>query len=361
MDRDKNKRLSKGILWRMTSLRFWVFGALLFAALLGTPRMSVAQGDISADAAPMDSDHDGLSDAVEQALLMQFEPKFWVGEHDCSNVPAEFEAGIATPTVEREDGTIYGQAFLSKSSTKDAPVAELHFYHLWRRDCGGHGHPLDTEHVAVLVQGLGGDLESARWKALYWYAAAHENTVCDVSQIARASTLDAVDHGARIWISPDKHASYLNEKLCQGGCGADRCEAMVPLRVERVVNLGEIGRPMNGSAFIASDAWPLEGKMMGSNFPAGPLARLNLMPETEIAWFNAGRHPAQGVIAVSATTEDAIANSGANTTEAMDLAGESTGNALQKSYEKTKHALGKSMRSVGDALDVTPKPEKKDN
>ena len=323
-----------------------------------TPGVSVAQGFPANGAAAVDSDRDGLSDELEQALLVQFAPRFLVGEHDCSDVPAQFEAGVVQPTVEREDGTIYGQAFLSKSSSTDAPVVELHFYHLWRWDCGGHGHPLDTEHVAVLVRGSNGDLATARWRALYWYAAAHEKTVCDVSQIARASTLDAVDHGAKVWISPGKHASYLNEMLCQSGCGADRCEAMVPLTAGRIVNLGEVGRPMNGSMFIASEAWPLEGKMMATNFPVGVVARLNAMPETEIAWFNAGRHPAQGVIAMSASTEDAIANSGENTTAAIDLAGDSTGNALQKSYEKTKHALGKSIRSVGDALGVTSKPDR---
>ncbi len=341
----------------MTSAWFWVCGVLVFAVLVIAPGVSVAQGLPADDAAAVDSDRDGLSDELEQALLMQFAPRFLVGEHDCSDVPALFEAGVVQPTVEREDGTIYGQAFLSKSSSTDAPVVELHFYHLWRWDCGGHGHPLDTEHVAVLVRGSSGDLATARWRALYWYAAAHEKTVCDVSQIARASTLDAVDHGAKVWISPGKHASYLNETLCQSGCGADRCEAMVPLAAGPIVNLGEVGRPMNGSMFIASEAWPLEGKMMATNFPVGVVARLNSMPETEIAWFNAGRHPAQGVIAVSASTEDAIANSGENTTAAIDLAGDSTGNALQKSYEKTKHALGKSIRSVGDALGVTSKPD----
>ncbi len=346
----------------MTPLRFWVPGTLVFAALLMAPCVSVAQGFPADGAVAVDSDRDGLSDAVEQALLVQFAPRFLVGEHDCSDVPALFEAEMAKPTVEREDGTIYGQAFLSKSSTTDAPVVELHFYHLWRRDCGEHGHPLDTEHVAVLLQGSSGNLAAARWKALYWYAAAHEDTVCDVSQIARASTLDAVDHGAKVWISAGKHASYLNETLCKRGCGADRCEAMVPLKAGRIVNLGEVGRPMNGSAFIASSAWPLEGKMMTTNFPIGPVARLNAMPETDIAWFNAGRHPAQGVIAVSASTGDAIANSGENTTAAIDLAGNSTGSALQKSYRKTKHALGISIRNVGDALHVTPKPdEKKDD
>ncbi len=134
---------------------------------------------------------------------------------------------------------------------------------------------------------------------------------------------------------------------------------MVPLAVSRTINLGEIGHPMNGSAFIASSAWPLAGKMMATNFPAGPVARLNTMPETEIAWFNAGRHPTQGVIAVSSSTEDAIANSGENTTAAIDLAGDSTGDALEKSYQKTKHALGKSARAVGQALHVTPKPDDK--
>jgi hypothetical protein len=333
--------------------------ALLFATLLIVPVVSVAQESISASQAAVDSDHDGLNDTVEQAILLQFEPQFLIGQHDCSNVPARFKTDMATPTVQREDGTIYGQVFLSKTSTRDVPVAEVHFYHLWKRDCGEHGHPLDTEHVALLVQGSSGDFASARWRALYWYAAAHENTVCDVSQIARASTLDAVDHGAKVWISPGKHASYLNETLCKAGCGADRCEAMIPLPPGRIINLGEIGWPMNGSIFIESDAWPLKSKMMATNFPAGTVARLNMMPTTDIAWFNAGRHPTQGVIAVSASTEESIADSGENTTAAINLAGDSTGDALQKSYRKTKHALGKSIRSVGDALRLTSKPDEK--
>ena len=97
--------------------------------------------------------------------------------------------------------------------------------------------------------------------------------------------------------------------------------------------------------------------MTSTNFPAEPLARLNEMPATDIAWFNAGRHPVQGVIAVSGSTGAAIANSGENTTAAIGVAGDSTGNALQKSYRSTKHALGKATRSVGEALHVTPKPK----
>ena len=317
--------------------------------------------------AGVDSDGDGLSDALEQALLVQFAPAFQVSRQDCSNVPAEFRRKSITPEVKAENGTIYGQAFPAADSTATVPMVELHFYHLWRTDCGSHGHALDTEHVSVLVKGSAGDLSAAKWTAVYWYAAAHENTVCDVSQIARASTLDAEHHGATVWISPGKHASYLKETLCRRGCGADRCEGMRPLAVTSVINLGEPNRPMNESAFIASSAWPLLGKMQRTNFAAEPLARLNSLPETDIAWVHAGRHPAQQVIAVSGATEASLAGSGAatgsalatsdrSTSSAVSVAGGSTGSALETSYRKTRHALGSSVRHVGRALGVAPPP-----
>lgn len=337
---------------------------LFLLALAGFGATAFAQG--------VDSDHDGLSDALEQALLVQFAPTFLIGEHDCSNVPAEFRTGVKTPEVEAENGTIYGQVSPATTSGANAPAAEIHYYHLWRRDCGGHGHPLDTEHVAVLVRASDADILNATWTAVYWYAAAHENTVCDVSQIARASTLHAEGHGAKVWISPGKHASYLNEVLCKRGCGADRCEKMVPLTLGGIVNLGEVGAPMNQSAFIASSAWPLATKMSHSNFPAEPLARLEALPDTEIAWFNAGRHPAQQIISISSAVRDStghsIADGGHSATSAISLAGDSTGNALStaqdstgsalgKSYRKTRHALGSSAKHVGEALHVTPKPD----
>jgi hypothetical protein len=316
----------------------------------------------------IDLDHDGMSDALEQALLVQFAPAFMVGQDDCSNVPAEFRPEKTRPEVTRENGTVYGQVFPARNSADAAPVAEIHYYHLWKRDCGGHGHPLDAEHVSVLVRASHSDLSSTEWKAIYWYAAAHENTVCDVSQIARASTLHAEVHGAKVWISPGKHASFLNETLCERGCGADRCEGMVALPPGKLINLGEIGHPMNGSFFISSTAWPLATKMANTNFSKGAVARLNELPEGDIAWFNAGRHPAQGVIAISSTTEQALADSGQDTTSAISVAGDSTGtaistagnstgNALQKSYRNTKHALGTSAKQVGEALHVTPKPD----
>jgi hypothetical protein len=374
-----------------TFMLFWRLPLFVFLSALmgGLPLLaqsaSLQLADRGAPAAA-DSDHDGMSDAVEQRLLEQFEPRFMVAEDDCSVKPAEFKAGLKTPQVETDNGTIYGQVFPSAhgfpamGTSGNGMTAEIHYYHLWRKDCGGHGHALDTEHVAVLVQSADPQSAATPWKALYWYAAAHENTVCDVSQIARASTLNAEDHGATVWVSPGKHASYLNKTLCQGGCGADRCGHMVPLAPPALINLGEPGFPMNGSTFIASTAWPLEAKMSASNFPQTQIARLEGLPSTDIAGFNPGRHPAQGIIARSSSTEQAIAGSGRDTGTAISLAEDSTGQSLAKaggstqnalsaaggstqrslsrSYWHTVRALGVSARNVGKALQLSAKDQK---
>jgi len=307
--------------------------------------------------AQADSDSDGLSDDLEQSLLVQFAPTFMVGAKDCANTPGEFRPGVNQPLPRAENGTIYGQVFPSKTSAGETPVVEIHYYHLWKRDCGAHGHPLDAEHVSTLVRASGSDFETAHWKALYWYAAAHEGTVCDVRQITRASALHAEDRGAEVWISPGKHASYLSEAMCQGGCGADRCQDMVSLPAGKLINLGEPRHPMNGSLFISSSLWPLASKMATTNFPESGIARLDQLAASDIALFDPGRHPVQGVIAISSTTGDAIATGGSDTNGAISLAEESTGNALQNSYRKTKHALGISGQHVGEALHVIPKPD----
>lgn len=297
-----------------------------------------------------DSDEDGLADSLEQSLLAQFSPHFYIGQQECAGLPAAFQPGLLQPAAQAEDGTVYGQVFPVKVAGAAGPMAEIHFYDLWDRDCGAHGHQFDAEHVAVLVEASSPDLSAAKWKAIYWYAAAHENTVCDVSQIARASDLGAEEEGSKVWISPGKHAAYLAKSLCNHGCGADQCEAMKRMRTSRIINLGEPGHPMNGSDFVASKAWPLEQKMAHTNFPPESIARLNALPPRDIAWSSAGRHPAQGVIAVSYTTGEAIAGSGQNTDAAIALAGGKTGNALERSYRNTKHALGAAAKGVDKAL-----------
>ena len=329
-------------------MRRFSLTAILSAALLLTAA-------VHAQSQSLDSDKDGLSDNLEQSLLTRFAPTFMVGKQECSNIPAQFQPNEAIPHVIAEDGTIYGQATPALTASSTARTIELHYYHLWKTDCGPHGHPLDAEHVSVLIDSTSPD--PTEWKALYWYSAAHENTVCDVSQITRAATLHAEDHGATVWISPGKHASFLNQELCARGCGADRCEAMQPLVINQIINLGELAHPMNGAIWSSSPQWPLAAKLSRSDFPSAPIARLETLPPTDIAWFSPGRHPAQGVIAISGSTAEAIGSSGDDTVSAISLAGDSTGNALQKSYRKTIHALGSSAQHVGDALHVTPKPE----
>jgi len=143
---------------------------------------------------------------------------------------------------------------------------------------------------------------------------------------------------------------------------------MTPLSLGKIINLGEAGHPMNGSDFIGSGEWPLMNKMSNTDFPPEPIARLNQLPDTDIAWFNAGKHPAQGIIANSSSTEQAIASGARNTTSALSVTGTSTdkaisvttdntGNALQKSYKHTKHGLGVSAKHVAKALHLTKKPE----
>ncbi len=299
-----------------------------------------------------DTDHDGLSDGLEQRLLQQFTPEFRIGVHECAGLPASFAANMPVPTAVQEDGTIYGQVFPVHGSDPARPLVEVHFYHLWDRDCGSRGHNLDTEHVAVLLRASNADLTAASWRAEYWYAAAHESTVCDVSQIARAATLGAETTGAKVWISPGKHASFLDARLCARGCGADRCEAMKPMAVRQIINLGEPHHPMNGVSFIAAPQWPLEAKMTQSNFAPASVARLEALPVNEIAWYSPGRHPSQGVIAKSALTESALAGSEGNTAAAISVAEGKTGNALSRSFHNTTHALGTSARHVEQVLGV---------
>src|ERR1051326_9001673 len=124
--------------------------------LAGVLALFVAPSDPpSQQAVPViDADHDGIDDALEAALLERFRPVFMVGSGDCDQLPAEFAAttplGSTPPRAIARNGTIYGQVF-RRGSDAGAQLAEIHYYHLWTRDCGKRGHDLDAEHVAVLI------------------------------------------------------------------------------------------------------------------------------------------------------------------------------------------------------------------
>jgi hypothetical protein len=328
---------------------------LLLSAMLTFAVSMTAQVDL-----PSDSDRDGLSDALENTLLTQFLPHFQASARDCSVRPAEFVPLQSRPIVEIENGTIYGQAF------PRANQVELHFYHLWRTDCGDMGHSLDAEHVSALLTRD----QAAGWKALYWYAAAHEDTVCDASQISRASTIDAEFSGPRIWISRGKHASFLSDALCTRGCGSDECQDLQPLFVPAIINLGEPFAPASGATWINSKQWPLEGKMKRSDFAEARLARVERLQPTTVAWANPEKRPYQAAIhggnstaagvstgaratdAALLTTDAALDLANTNTGNALAGASSKTGDGLVKTYGGVKKALRTTARKVGNAIGI---------
>jgi hypothetical protein len=326
--------------------------------LAGVAATDPPHAETSAQA--IDSDQDGLSDVLEQELLVRFAPQFQSDPQDCAGVPASFVPDLHNPVVAAEDVTVYGQATPRTLAGVPDPLVELRYFHLWRKDCGRMGHPLDTEHVSVLIQRRADAHGTQDWRALYWYAAAHEDTVCDASQVTRASTLGAENDGAQVWISRGKHASFLNQELCRRGCGGDKCGSMQPLRVSRIVNLGEERNPMNGSLWIASAVWPFAAKMTRTDFDAETLARLQSLPASDIAWVNPSKRPAQATIAAGNSTAEALGTGNRDTDAAISLAGGATGNALGTTYGKVTQALKQSVHGVGHALhgeSHTPKKE----
>lgn len=316
------------------------------AVLLGMVFSIGVQAEARSSAEP-DSDRDGLSDRLENTLLQQFQPRWRISKDDCSDKPGKFRQGVSIPTVVANDGTIYGQVFPYKGRRDEV---ELHFYHLWRQDCGELGHPLDAEHVSVLLRLVREGTSEPEWRALYWYAAAHEDTVCDASQITRAATLGAEESGATIWISPGKHASFLNEELCSRGCGGDHCVDMRPMKEGEVVNLGELSHPADGAVWITSSRWPLADKMRRTDFTGTRMTHLERLPESDIAWANPAKRPAQAAIYGGNSALNGIATGGRSTDTALTVANDSTGRALGKAQNHTGNALKKSYRNVIKAL-----------
>jgi hypothetical protein len=222
-------------------------------------------------------------------------------------------------------------------------------------------HSRDAEHVSVLV-GRGDSPVSTEWKALYWYAAAHEDTVCDASQIARAATLHAEEHGQPVWISRGKHASFLSDTICRGGCGGDDCSAVQPMNTAKIINLGELSAPMNGTIWVASPIWPLATKMGRSDFSQPRTTLVDGNADANIAWANPGKKPIVAIIlgsnnalagaatGVNATSE-ALDTADAHTTKALSSASDTTSGSLEKTYRSVKKALGLSAQKVDKALD----------
>jgi hypothetical protein len=318
-------------------MRFVVILGLLGAMCAGAPAQELRHRQA------VDSDHDGLTDVQEQALLQQFAPTFLISPGDCASRPAEFEASVMRPVAVAENGTIYGQAFPRPGR---ADEIELHYYDLWRKDCGQRGHDLDAEHVSVLVARD----ETGSWKARYWYAAAQEDTLCDASQIAKAKTLNAELHAPEVWVSSGKHGAFLGQALCKRGCGADECGDAAPLSTRAIVNLGEPAAPMNGATWADFPEWPLGEKMRRSDFSEERLARLKRNSADAIAWANPGKRHAEAVILGGDAALGGATTGAHATASALDTADEHSSRALENASSSTGTALGRAYRRVLKAL-----------
>lgn len=227
----------------------------------------------AAPTSAQDLDRDGLSDQFEQALLERFAPTLLLARGECDGAPASFVPGRPDPFVQAKDGTLYGQAFRIDELDGRARI-ELHFFHLWSRDCGRLGHDLDAEHVSAIVSASRADAPPAMWMADAWYAAAHEGSACDASSGAQARVIDAEANGPRVFVSKGKHASYFDRGQCKWGCGGDECADDVVLASKRVVNIGEAAAPLNGALWVHSRRWGLVDKL-SSDFDASLRTRLD--------------------------------------------------------------------------------------
>jgi hypothetical protein len=292
-----------------------------------------------------DSDRDGLTDHLEQELLVKFAPIFMLSTKECDGAPAEFHPDSQEPRLSAKNGTIYGQVFPAGARGKSRSMVEIHYYHLWSQDCGLNGHALDAEHISALVSAEKPGEPAASWRAEYWYAAAHEDTACDASHAVLSSAIDAEQRGATVWISAGKHASFLSRELCRGGCGADKCAEMTILAPAKLLNLGERGAPMNGSIWMESPRWSLSAKMQ-TDFPESLITRLEVAEPSGILPANDSQAPVKALVLAGSSTTGALAVADQNAGAALT----DTANATGRSIDKAKGGISNSLKLTVRAL-----------
>ena len=301
-------------------------------------------------AAAQDLDDDGLADALEQSLLERFVPTLVLSAGECQGLPASFEPWASDPRVADRDGTLYGHV-APRSTGSDFVEVEIKYFHLWARDCGRPSHGLDVEHVSALVQAPRLDAPPEEWHASYWYAAAHEGTVCDSSSGAAARVVRAESGGPYVYVSRGKHASYLNRGHCKWGCGSDRCDPGEPAPRAAVVNLGERDAPLNGATWVRSRRWGLADKL-GTDFDPALRARFDRDTPPSVLALYVGRRPVQAPILGGDTGLDALVEAGEAATLSLDAAADATATAVEATGRAVGTAGRKTVRGVAWFLRV---------
>ncbi len=289
-------------------------------------------------------------------MLERFAPRLFLSEGECDVSPAEFEPHVDHPKVSARNGTLYGRVFPRHLREQTGVFVEAHFYHLWSRDCGKASHALDAEHVSVLLRSDQSGAAASAWTAVLWYAAAHEATACNRSQLAKAAAIGAEHGGARVWVSRGKHASYLSLEACSGGCGGDVCLAPSPMPPGRIVNLGEPGAFQNGASWVASSRWPLSTKLR-TDFEPPVVSAMGEFAGPKIVTLSSGLETPQAILLSSVLTADALQTSSRNTGYALGIASAGTGQALSNtasgvglSLDRTASAVSEAGRKTGSSL-----------
>lgn len=313
----------------------------------------------SAVGADIDTDRDSLPDQFEQALLERFAPRFRISGRDCDVAPAEFLPAVPYPHATARNGTVYGQIFPVRREDTAGSFMEIHFYHLWSRDCGLTAHALDVEAVYGLLRAEGDERSPGAWPAEYWVAAAHEGTLCDMSNGARAQAIAAADREPDVWVSLGKHASYLSFRLCSRGCGNEMCDDAQPMRIAKLVNLGEPGQPMSGAVWSRSASWLLASKMT-PRYTSALLSRMPAGDEVALVPKREGPRGTRGTVRVAGLTygflvsADESAGAGFDAGVTGAAAGvDASGNSVAHGITTASSAVGSSLKRVFRA--VAPK------
>ncbi|UCF35734.1 MAG: hypothetical protein JSU96_12945 [Acidobacteriota bacterium] len=302
-----------------------------------------------------DLDQDGLDDTLEEEVLRRFRPRFLVSSEDCDGLPAKFESDSTVPRAVTSDGTIYGQVFPVSPPGTSGFLIEVHYYHLWKRDCGDFGHELDTEVISTLLHSDRLDAPSTEWRSVYWYAAAHEGTLCDSSNAARSEDIGAQSRGAAVWISAGKHASFLSVELCERvGCGGDRCEQMQLAPERELINVGELGSPMNGADWIASEAWPLSEKME-THFGLALLMRFESSESDQVFFTEEPLPTTKPLLLAGNKTYGALGVGSHYTGVALRTAGTHTDRAVGRAFKEAGRSFLGTLRAVGSFLGLSGK------
>ena len=282
----------------------------------------------AAPAAAQDLDHDGLRDQLEQDLLNRFAPTLLLARGECDGLPASFAPHRNNPFVTAKDGTLYGQAFRIEAVEGRSRI-ELHFFHLWSRDCGRLGHDLDAEHISAIVSASHAGAPAAMWIADMWYAAAHEGSACDASSGAQARAIGAEASGPRVFVSKGKHASYFDRGQCKWGCGGDECADDTAVVPKTIVNIGESSAPLNGAVWVHSRRCTLAEKLT-SDFDVSMRARLDSDGGDHVIPLMQHRRAPQAPVLAGDTALDGLATAATHTGGALTTAKKAVGRFFRR-------------------------------